>query len=367
MLRPYPKVLYLIKWPLFIVCCSVPNCTRTHRILVYIDEDTGVDDDSTTGTEIAPFKTINFAAYHTDTSDKSIPYSFHHKKDGKWVVVAPTAIKKARKGFEIALKKSVKQLENAARQHAEERQRLAARVAVDQKSNPVIITEDISLPVARSIKLRDSIASRGQRVKVSGWIHRLRTQKGLIFIELRDGTGYLQCLLTGPLAETWDAQMLTLETSMSIFGVISPLPEGKTAPDNHELAADYFQVIGKAPSGDESFSNRITKDTGNDIKADLRHLVIRGEQASAVLKVRAGTLRAFRRSYQEMGLLEVTPPCMVQTQVEGGSTLFDFDYYGEKVSVDPIPLIYMMILILIPGISYPIFPALLGDMPTGPW
>ena len=230
-------------------------------------------------------------------------------------------------------------MENAARQDAEEHQREAARIALEQRMNSVVLTEDPSLPIAKSIKLRDTIASRGQRVKVSGWVHRLRTQKGMIFIELRDGTGYLQCLLTGPLTDSRDAQTLTLETSMSIYGVISPLPEGKTAPDDHELAADYFQVIGKAPSGDDSFSNRITKDTGNDIKADLRHLVIRGEQASAVLKVRAGTLRAFRRSYEEMGLLEVTPPCMVQTQVEGGSTLFEFDYYGEKVCLATIHLV----------------------------
>lgn len=303
----------------------VPN---SHLNLVYIDENSGVDDELTPGIQTAPFKTINFAAYHTDTSNKSITYSFHQKKDGKWVDIAPTAIKKARKSFEIALKKAAKQLENAARRDAAE----AAKITAVQVTNSVILKEDSSLPVAKSIKLRDSVTSRGQRVKVNGWIHRLRNQKGMIFIELRDGTGYLQCLLTGPLTETWDAQTLTLETSMSIYGVISPLPKGKTAPDNHELAADYFEVIGKAPSGDESFSNRITKDTGNDIKADLRHLVIRGEQASAVLKVRAGALRAFRRSYQELGLLEVTPPCMVQTQVEGGSTLFEFDYYGEKVS-----------------------------------
>jgi asparaginyl-tRNA synthetase len=60
-------------------------------------------------------------------------------------------------------------------------------------------------------------------------------------------------------------------------------------------------------------------------------LTIRGDIASATLKVRAAVLKAFRKSYDELGLLEVTPPCMVQTQVEGGSTLFEFDYYGEKV------------------------------------
>ena len=43
---------------------------------------------------------------------------------------------------------------------------------------------------------------RLQRVRVSGWIHRLRDQKGIIFIVLRDGTGYLQCVLTGKVASS---------------------------------------------------------------------------------------------------------------------------------------------------------------------
>lgn len=241
-------------------------------------------------------------------------------------------------------------------------------MAAEQEAKSIVLKQDPSLPQAKQIKLRDTIASRGQRVKVNGWVHRLRSQKGMTFIELRDGTGYLQCVLTGDLPKTWDAQNLTLETSLSIWGVIAPLPEGKTAPDNHELAADYFEVIGQAPGGDEAFSNRITKDTGADLKADLRHLILRGEVASAVLKVRAGVLRAFRNSYEDMGLLEVTPPCMVQTQVEGGSTLFAFDYYGEKVSTILCPssnedLLWLM---LEPGLPYPIFPTLLGDMSPRP-
>ncbi|MCQ4966066.1 hypothetical protein NE652_14190, partial [Bifidobacterium pseudocatenulatum] len=51
---------------------------------------------------------------------------------------------------------------------------------------------------------------------------------------------------------------------------------------------------------------------------------------SAVMKVRAALLKSVRRVYDEEHLTEVTPPCMVQTQVEGGSTLFKMNYYGEE-------------------------------------
>lgn len=310
------------------------------EVHIYVDDATGVDETTTSGKETEPFKTLEFAAYHTNTT-KANTYIFKQRKEGKWEDATSTAVKKAKKGYEVALRKAAKQAEAAARLEEEEKKREASRLAAEQEAKSIVLKQDLSLPQAKPIKLRDTIASRGQRVKVNGWVHRLRFQKGMTFIELRDGTGYLQCVLTGDLPKTWDAQNLTLETSLSIWGVIAPLPEGKTAPDNHELAADYFQVIGQAPGGEEAFSNRITKDTGADLKADLRHLVLRGEVASAVLKVRAGVLRAFRKTYEDMGLLEVTPPCMVQTQVEGGSTLFAFDYYGEKAYLTQSSQLYL--------------------------
>lgn len=78
-----------------------------------------------------------------------------------------------------------------------------------------------------------------------------------------------------------------------------------------------------------------------NLLADARHLVIRTEVASNILKVRAALLSAFRNSYATLGLLEVTPPCMVQTQVEGGSTLFSFDYYGEQAYLTQSSQLYL--------------------------
>lgn len=60
-------------------------------------------------------------------------------------------------------------------------------------------------------------------------------------------------------SQTYDALTLTLESSIQITGTISALPEGKTAPDNHELAVDYWSVVGKAPGGEEAFLNKVSK------------------------------------------------------------------------------------------------------------
>ena len=56
-----------------------------------------------------------------------------------------------------------------------------------------------SHPTLVQVKISQLAEYRSQRVKVFGWVHRLRDQKGIIFIVLRDGTGYLQSLLSGKL------------------------------------------------------------------------------------------------------------------------------------------------------------------------
>jgi asparaginyl-tRNA synthetase len=83
------------------------------------------------------------------------------------------------------------------------------------------------------------------------------------------------------------------------------------------------------------------KKSDPSILADLRHLVLRGETASSVLRLRSALLSAFRASLSSHRLLEVTPPCLVQTQVEGGATLFKLDYYGQPAFLTQSSQLYL--------------------------
>ncbi|KAI6115229.1 asparaginyl-tRNA synthetase [Pisolithus croceorrhizus] len=113
------------------------------------------------------------------------------------------------------------------------------------------------------------------------------------------------------------------------------------APGGHEPVVDFWKVLGPAPGGDDAFTNKFNEQSDLPILAHNRYLVLRGETASSVLLLRAPLLSAFRSTYAEHEVIEVTPPCLVQTQVEGGATLFMLDYYGQPAFLTPSSQLYL--------------------------
>lgn len=297
---------------------------------VYVHEKTGSDAPER-GSKDQPLQTAAYAAF---TQPEAKIYVFKTTEDGEgYEEISASALKKAKKGAD-GLRKKQEKARAAAENAKSTEAKLEDLLVVD-------IVEDPSLPDAKKTKLRDVGASVGTRVAVRGWIHRLRLQKGLGFVTVRDGTGFLQCVLTGDLAKARATQALTLETSICIKGVVNKLPEGKSAPGGVELKADFYEVVGAAPAGDESFTNKIQENADPSLLMDQRHLTLRGEALSSVMKVRSAFLYAIRKFFQEEGLLEVTPPCMVQTQVEGGLTLFKMNYYGEDAYLTQSSQLYL--------------------------
>lgn len=325
---------------------------------IHIDEEAGTDNDSTAGTDSAPFKTLLFA--YTQHPPQGRPVSFLVRKEAEWTPAPKAALKKVTNAYEQQQKKAGKAAELKAKQDQVEQE----RKQVLEESKKITITENPQLPKPMTMKLWEkdpkiiklgsgerkptgpedvdyTSPDRGTRVRVGGRVHRERKQKDVVFITLRDGYGYLQCVFTGRLAKTYDILTITRETSMWVTGEMWEVPAGANAPDDRELHVDYFQITGRAPGGEDAITNKVQEKGDPQHLLDQRHLVLRGEKASEVLLVRAAVTRAFQTTYDELRISAVSPPALVQTQVEGGATLFGFNYYDEKAYLTQSSQLYL--------------------------
>ncbi|KAG1890727.1 uncharacterized protein F5891DRAFT_964496, partial [Suillus fuscotomentosus] len=158
------------------------------------------------------------------------------RKDTNAVYDAPTqsAMQKATKDAQGLEKKRLKGQaeEREAKEKAEKRERRL------QDSKNIVLTEDPSLPQSVKSKIVKMESLRGQRVRVSGWVHRRHDQQEIMFIVLWDGTGYLQAVLTGNAKKTYDAVTLQLEASAELTGMLKTVHEGQRPPGGHELVVD---------------------------------------------------------------------------------------------------------------------------------
>jgi asparaginyl-tRNA synthetase len=317
----------------------------------YIDPTAGKDDSTADGSEAKPYQSLYYALLQH--LDQQAPVYLTRAKEGEgvdgpaWEEPAKSAMKKA-VGRVDAHKKKLAKEQASARQEEEERQH---RLKNLEEAKKIVLKEDPSLPPAvriklnnKSVELGDGAGKKGARVKVYGRIHELRVQKTTTFITLKDGYGKLQCILpAGDLTKTYDALMFAIETALVLYGEMRAVPERYNAPDNRELHVDYYQVLGAAPSDLDAITNKVSmqQDPWDAQMLDNRHLVLRGENASAVMKLREFVELAFIDSYREMEFRKVSPPAMVQTQVEGGATLFKYDYYGEEAYLTQSSQLYL--------------------------
>nr|CAB3264202.1 asparagine--tRNA ligase, cytoplasmic [Phallusia mammillata] len=301
---------------------------------LYTSEKHGCDQTGD-GTASKPFKTVMTAMLAYGKEPFPQIYVDGKSDEKKYEPIAKAQLKKQVKLFGAEQRKSqarkVKEQEDAER-----------REKNLEEAKQVTISEDKSLPTAIKIRILEGEKHRDERVKVSGWVHRLRRQgKTLLFVVLRDGTGYLQAILSDKLCQTYNALMLSPESTVTLYGTITKVPEGKSAPGGHELVCDYWELVGLAPPG--GIENVLNQDADVDIKLDNRHLVIRGEKTSKILRIRSYLMQAFRDHFFERGYYEITPPCLVHTQCECEccSALFKVDFFGEQAYLTQSSQLYL--------------------------
>ena len=168
----------------------------------------------------------------------------------------------------------------------------------------------------------------GQEVTVQGWVYN-RTDKGkLVFLLVRDGTGFVQCVaFKGDLDEAVFDQLVRLpqESSVVITGPVRADKRAPGIPGGYEVGVKQIQIV-QAADIDYPMS---LKDHGVDFALDNRHLWIRMQSQWAILRVRATVMAATREWLDTNGFIEMSTPILTPAAAEGTTTLFETEYFDE--------------------------------------
>ncbi|MBP1633611.1 MAG: asnS [Acidobacteria bacterium] len=170
--------------------------------------------------------------------------------------------------------------------------------------------------------IEDIARHEGEQITIRGWLHNRRSSGKIHFLTVRDGTGFIQAVLSkaavGPELFT-RADHLSQETAITVTGQVRA---DQRAPGGYELDVTGLEIVG------ESRDYPITpKEHGVDYLMDRRHLWIRSERQSSILRVRHEVVNAVRDFFNGRGFILVDTPIFTPSAAEGTTTLFPVPYF----------------------------------------
>ncbi|KAM0681419.1 hypothetical protein GINT2_000651 [Glugoides intestinalis] len=198
----------------------------------------------------------------------------------------------------------------------------------------------------KSIRLEDlSIEHQGEKIKTFGWITKSTPMKSRCFFHLTSAFKSIKCVVEG-------SHDFSFQTSLTIYGT---LVEAFNKKDDFkfEIQVDKYEIYNGVQAPTFPLNDKSEKET----RLDNGHLSLRMKERSLFLQARSYLLWVIREFYNKNNYLEITPPTLVQTQVEGGATLFSLDYYGEKAYLTQSSQLYLETVAPVAGKAYCIMPS----------
>ncbi len=178
--------------------------------------------------------------------------------------------------------------------------------------------------MAEPIYIEDLGEHEGKTVTVRGWLYNKRSSGKISFLQLRDGTGTVQAVATPEDVDeaSWDLIAgVTQESSVIVTGTVRA---DARAPSGFELGAERVELVHMAAEYPIS-----PKEHGTEFLMDHRHLWLRSKRQHAALRVRSKVVQICRSYYHDRGFVLIDSPILTPTSVEGTTTLFSTDYFGE--------------------------------------
>ncbi len=176
----------------------------------------------------------------------------------------------------------------------------------------------------------------GETVKIGAWLSNKRSSGKIAFLQLRDGSGFVQGVVVK--SEVGDeifakAKGLTQESSLYVTGTVK---EDERSALGVELEVTDVEVLHQA------VDYPITpKEHGTEFLMDHRHLWIRSKRQHAILKIRNEIIHAVNEFFYNNDFAKVDPPILTGSSAEGTTSLFHTKYFEEDAYLSQSGQLYM--------------------------
>lgn len=177
----------------------------------------------------------------------------------------------------------------------------------------------------------------GKKVLIKGWVSQWRELKKMSFLILRDRTGYFQIIVPKDLCTS-----LLSETVIEIIGTVKE--EAQSRYNGIEIIAEQLNIISES----EVLPFPISREEGippfNTLN-QFRPLTLRKEKERCIFKIQAEVINAYREYLRSQGFTEINSTKLSAAGLEGGSDMFEIDYFGKKMFLTQSPQFYKQMMV----------------------
>jgi len=191
--------------------------------------------------------------------------------------------------------------------------------------------------------ISETIDKIDQTVKISGWAKTRRDHGKIIFIDLRDRSGVLQCVVTPQTKDYEDFKKIRSEWAVSFNGTIKNRPEKLVNTDlatgKIEMEVKEYEILSKAEEAPIDIS---LEEMSLHIETllDHRNITIRNEKVGAIFRVYSEVLESYAGYMRSRGFLEIKTPKLLSACTEGGAESFKVKYFEAEAYLAQSPQFY---------------------------
>jgi nondiscriminating aspartyl-tRNA synthetase len=196
--------------------------------------------------------------------------------------------------------------------------------------------------------IKDLKSKVGTEVTVAGWVDVRRDQGKMVFMDMRDMSGKVQCVVLPSHTEAMEqVKEVRTEWVLKIKGMVNKRPEKnvKEGVTNGELELEILSIEILAQAAPLPFD---MSDSGYNLELttelDNRSLVLRQSKVQAVFKVQETIIDSFREFMKQNNFFEFQAPAITPATAEGGAEVFQVDYFGKKAYLTQSPQLYKQIV-----------------------